>query len=221
MLKNLSKYSFVQLFVFYFRVFTVSVSELSMPVYFAALLLTIFQIAIGPYKMGLNIVVGITLSSIIISLIMLSDQLIQKDKKDGMLELIYLSGISHYWIVIAKLITFSAIAFATSFILLLIAIVMFGIELPLVISISIALILLLPMLSAVIFFVSLITLSFANKIAQYILAIPLIVPALILCINAIDNSVYLVMMFGLNLVYLPVFIVFSKLILGVSVANIR
>jgi ABC-type transport system involved in cytochrome c biogenesis permease component len=221
MLKNLTKYNLLHLFSLYFKVFTGSVSELAMPIYFATLLLTIFQIAMGPYKMGADVVIGITLSVIIISLIMLSDQLIQKDKKDGMLELIYLSGVNPYWIVIAKLITFSAIAFAISIILLLIAMVMFGIELPLFISILIALVLLLPMLAAVIFFVSLITLSFANKIAQYILAIPLIVPALILCINAIDNPVYLMMMFGLNLIYLPVFIVFSKLVLGASIANIR
>lgn len=219
MLKNLSKYSILHLGAMHFKILFSSVAEMLSPIYFATLMLIIFQIAVGAHRINADIIIGITLSAVILSLIMAADQLMQRDKKDGMLELVYLSGINPYWLLIIKLLLFTLMAATIALAILVVASIMFSVNYEFFISIITPTLLMIPIVSVVILFISLITLGFPNKLVQYTLSLPLIVPALIFCAYAANDRVYLMLLLGLNFIFVPLFLFFSRLVLSYSIAR--
>ncbi len=221
MLKNLSKHSVFYLFGFYLKILFNDIASIFSPIYFAGLLLIIFQIAVGPHKITADTIVGITLSTVVLSIVMSADRLIQKDKKDGMLEMIYLSGITPYGFIMVKLVLFTLMALLIAISVLATASIMFAVRYEFFLGMIIPVLMLLPIVSAVILFISLITLGFPNKLVQYILSLPLMVPALIFSANAISDGVYIMLMLALNFIYLPLFIFFSRVVLGEVVARLR
>lgn len=217
MLKNLSKYSSFHLFAFHFRVLFSSIAELISPIYFATLMLLIFQIAVGAHRINADIIIGILLTAVVLSLIMAADQLMQRDKKDGMLELIYLSGLNTYWLLVIKLLLFILMAAVIAFTMLVIASIMFAVSYDFFLSLIIPTLMMLPITAVVILFISLITLGFPNKLVQYLLSLPLIIPALICCSHAMVDDAYIALLLGLNFIYVPLFLFFSKAVLGYSI----
>lgn len=219
LLKNLSKYSVLHLGALHFKILFSSVAGLLSPIYFAALMLIIFQIAVGAHRINADIIIGITLSAVILSLIMASDQLMQRDRKDGMLELFYLSGINPYWLLAVKLFLFILMSAFIAIAVLMAASVMFSVNYEFFISIITPVLMMLPIVSVVILFISLITLGFPNKLVQYTLSLPLIVPALIFCAYAVNDKAYLMLLLGLNFIFVPLFLFFSRLVLKHSIAR--
>jgi heme exporter protein B len=207
--------------MFYLKILFNDLTSILSPIYFAILLLITFQIAVGPHKIDIDTTLGITFSAIILSIIMSADKLIQKDKKDGMLEMIYISGLSPYWFIITKLILFALVALFIAIAVLIATSLMFSIRYEFFLEMVWPVIVLIPTVSVIVLFISLITLGFPSKLAQYILSLPLILPALIFSAGAISNPTYFALAIGLNFIYVPMFIVFSRMILGLVVARLR
>ncbi len=218
MLKNLGKYNAFHLAALYLKIMFNGASDIVSPIYFTTLMLLIFQISVGAYKIDSDMIIGVMLTAIILSLIMSAD-LIQKDKKDGMLDLIYISGINPYWFLIIKLFLFILIAIIIALVMLIISTLMFSMGYEVLLSIILPVLMMLPVVAVVILFISLITLGFPNKLAQYILSLPLIVPALIFCSYAISDKTYLMLLLGLNLIYIPLFLFFARLVLVYVIAS--
>lgn len=211
--KSIANSGFKVLLRFYIKAMLSSLSTLMSPVYFALLSIVLFSICIGPYKISETIIVGITFAILSLSLLLFAGSIVGAAGKDNMLQNIYLSGIKAEVIILAKLCLLILSAYIISIVTILLGFVLLRLDYQALLSIFAAVILFIPATASVLLFVNFISFMFPSKMAQFILAIPLLIPCMILATKGVEESMYLLMMLGANFIYLPIFIYASVKIL--------
>ncbi len=162
-------------------------NEILQPIFFLAILITLFPIAVGTDKQLLQkIAAGIIWVAVLLSVLLSSEKLYKNDYEDGSLEQLYLSGHSPMLSVVAKFI----VQWVVQVLPILVALPFFAMlyELPMTITAQIALTLLIgsPSLLLLAMLGSAITLSVTRGGLLLILIIlPFYIPTLIFALSAV------------------------------------
>ncbi len=162
-------------------------NEILQPIFFLAILITLFPIAVGTDKQLLQkIAAGIIWVAVLLSVLLSSEKLYKNDYEDGSLEQLYLSGHSPMLSVVAKFI----VRWIVQILPILVALPFFALlyELPMTITGQIALTLLIgsPSLLLLAMLGSAITLSVTRGGLLLILIIlPFYIPTLIFALSAV------------------------------------
>ncbi len=162
-------------------------NEILQPIFFLAILITLFPIAVGTDKQLLQkIAAGIIWVAVLLSVLLSSEKLYKNDYEDGSLEQLYLSGYSPMLSVVAKFI----VQWIVQILPILVALPFFAMlyELPMTITAQIALTLLIgsPSLLLLAMLGSAITLSVTRGGLLLILIIlPFYIPTLIFALSAV------------------------------------
>ncbi len=162
-------------------------NEILQPIFFLAILITLFPIAVGTDKQLLQkIAPGIIWVAVLLSVLLSSEKLYKNDYEDGSLEQLYLSGHSPLLSVAAKFI----VQWIVQILPILLALPLFALlyELPIAITAQIAVTLLIgsPSLLLLAMLGSAITLSVTRGGLLLILIIlPFYIPTLIFALSAV------------------------------------
>ncbi len=162
-------------------------NEILQPIFFLAILITLFPIAVGTDKQLLQkIAPGIIWVAVLLSVLLSSEKLYKNDYEDGSLEQLYLSGYSPLLSVAAKFI----VQWIVQILPILVALPFFALlyELPMTITAQIAVTLLIgsPSLLLLAMLGSAITLSVTRGGLLLILIIlPFYIPTLIFALSAV------------------------------------
>lgn len=162
--------------------------EVLQPIFFLAILITLFPIAVGTDKALLQkIAPGIIWVAVLLSVLLSSEKLYKNDYEDGSLEQLYLSGNSHLLAVAAKF----AVQWVLQILPILLALPLLGLlyELAIDVTAQIALTLLIgsPSLLLLAMLGSALTLSVSRGGLLLILVIlPFYIPTLIFALSAVS-----------------------------------
>ncbi len=162
--------------------------EVLQPIFFLAILITLFPIAVGTDKALLQkIAPGIIWVAVLLSVLLSSEKLYKNDYEDGSLEQLYLSGNSHLLAVAAKF----SVQWILQILPILLALPLLGLlyELTIDVTAQIALTLLIgsPSLLLLAMLGSVLTLSVARGGLLLILIIlPFYIPTLIFALSAVS-----------------------------------
>lgn len=206
MQKNLVDSGFFTLLKFQLKGVFSSISDLMSPIYFSLLSIVLFSICIGPYKISETVVIGITFAILCLSILFFSSNLLGLGKSDGLLQSIYLSGVKLEIIVLTKLCSLMICTYIVSIVNIGLAFILLRFEEQTMALLLINMLVFVPAISVVLLFVNFISILLPNKIVQFLLAMPMLVPCMILATKGVEEHTYTLMMLGANFIYLPLFV---------------
>lgn len=206
MQKNLVDSGFFTLLKFQLKGVFSSISDLMSPIYFSLLSIVLFSICIGPYKISETIVIGITFAILCLSILFFSSNLLGFGKSDGVLQNIYLSGVKPEVIILSKLSVLTICTYIVSLVNIALAFILLRFEGATILWVLINTLVFVPAIASVLLFVNLISILLPNKIVQFLLAMPLLVPCMILATKGVEEHTFTIMMLGASFIYLPLFV---------------
>jgi ABC-type transport system involved in cytochrome c biogenesis permease component len=201
--------------LFFFKSIIKSCSGLVQAIYAAVLMLMILVFSLPNECLGSSgVLLGSVLNITVLSSYFLLDIAVHKPMREGWLRALYTSGLERFYVILPQFIVLTLCMILLSAIILTASIIMIprdGYDVALLLA---TLSLTAPLFASILLLIGLITAGGRYMVMQYILSVPLILPVIICACGSIEYSYFYTILLGMNMVYLPIFLLLSCICVG-------
>lgn len=183
---------------------------------FFILAVILFHITIGPQNPDFKITIAIIINMLVFSMILSSDMIFKLDHREGFLELIISSHITLNRYILVKFLVFTLFSIVLTIFSILSGAYLFNLTISNTMSVGFAILTALPAQSAVICFTSALLVGYGGKLILSLLTMSLLIPIITLIPMAVNNQHNLLMLMGIDLIYVPLLLTFTAFLLKES-----
>jgi hypothetical protein len=187
--------------------------------YVAFLMLLVFAITSSPFIQDTGLLMGYVMNITILSSHFFLDVILHKPIREGWLQAVYLSGVGKANIIVPQflLLTFSVavLGYAAAVCSTLLLESQYSHLWRILVAISYSS----PIIAVILLVVGMVTAGSNHKVLQYILSLPLMVPVLLCACGSLEHEYYYSIMLGMNMVYIPLFLVLGGATLSIITHN--